>query len=90
VNTAADIERERSASIRLARERLRAFVASGADGIEVATRAAETALRNAVRSGAGVERLSAELELSPRCLRAILDGAVGLRALHPDERLRTS
>lgn len=84
------LERERSASIRLAAERLAAFVGSTADGVEAAARAAEAALRGAVSSGAGVERVSAELELSPRALRVIVDGSVRLRSLHPDARLRPS
>ncbi len=82
------VERERAASIRLAAERLGAFVTSTAESVETAARAAESALRGAVSSGAGVERVSAELELSPRALRAIVDGSVALRSLHPDDRLR--
>lgn len=88
VDASTPLERERTASIRLAAERLAAFVVSTADGVEAAARAAEAALRGAVSSGAGLERVSAELELSPRALRAIVDGSVRLRSLHPDAHLR--
>ncbi|WZH37087.1 MAG: hypothetical protein PIR02_00155 [Microbacterium enclense] len=81
------IERQR-ASIRAAQARVAAFLASTAADVEVAAHDAEAALRNAVSSGAGLERVSAELELSPRALRAIVEGSVRLRSLHPDDRLR--
>jgi len=82
------IERERSASIRLAAERLAAFVVSTAESVDSAAGAAEAAMARAVSTGASVERVSAELELSPRALRAIVEGSVRLRSLHPDDRLR--
>lgn len=81
------IERQR-VSIRAAQARLAAFLASTAADVEAAAHDAEAALRNAVSSGAGLERVSAELELSPRALRAIVEGSVRLRSLHPDDRLR--
>ena len=82
------IERERPASIRLAAERLAAFVVSTAESVDSAAGAAEAAMARAVSTGASVERVSAELELSPRALRAIVEGSVRLRSLHPDDRLR--
>ncbi|MDT0115661.1 hypothetical protein Q9R20_01570 [Microbacterium sp. PRF11] len=88
-DTQARRERQR-ASIRHAAHRLAAFVGSSATDVDDASRAAETALRAAVSSGAGLERVSAELEVSVRALRAIVDGTVPLRSLHPDARLRTS
>lgn len=81
------LERQR-VTIRAAQARLAAFIASTAADVEDAARDAEAALRTAVSSGAGLERVSAELELSPRALRAILEGSVRLRSLHPDDRLR--
>lgn len=87
-DTANAVERRRDACIRAARERLDAFVSSRAETAEAAARAAEDALHTAVSSGAGVERVSAELELSPRALRALIDGSVRLLSLHPDESLR--
>jgi hypothetical protein len=81
------IERQR-VSIRAAQARLAAFLASTAADVEAAAHDAEAALRAAVSSGAGLERVSAELELSPRALRAIVEGSVRLRSLHPDDRLR--
>lgn len=81
------LERQR-ACIRGAEARLAAFLASTAADIDEAAHEAENALRSAVSSGAGLERVSAELELSPRALRAIVDGTVRLRSLHPDDRLR--
>ncbi|AOX45093.1 hypothetical protein [Microbacterium sp. BH-3-3-3] len=84
----ATLERQR-ARIRAAQARLAAFIASTAADVDEVAREAEAALRAAVSSGAGVERVSAELELSPRALRAIVDGSVRLRSLHPDERLRS-
>lgn len=80
-------ERQR-AWIRVARARLAAFVRSSAGEVDQATREAESALRAAVSSGTGIETLSAELEVSPRALRAIVDGTVPLRSLHPDDSLR--
>lgn len=80
-------ERQRR-SIRHAQAQLAAFVRSSADDVAEAAHAAEAALRGALSSGAGVERVSAELEVSPRALRAIVDGSVPLRSLHPDDRLR--
>ncbi len=81
------LERQR-ATIRAAQARLAAFITSTAADVEDAACDAEAALRTAVSSGAGLERVSAELELSPRALRAILEGSVRLRSLHPDDRLR--
>ncbi|WP_150952062.1 hypothetical protein [Microbacterium testaceum] len=82
--------RERqSASIRLARVRLAAFVQSTADDIVETSHAAVAALRSAVSSGAALERISAELEVSTGAIRAIVDGSVPLRSLHPDDRLRS-
>lgn len=83
----AALERQRVA-IRAAQARLSAFITSTAIDVETAARDAEAALRTAVSSGAGLERVSAELELSPRALRAIVEGSVRLRSLHPDDRLR--
>jgi hypothetical protein len=87
VSPANALERQR-ATIRAAQARLAAFIMSTAADVEDAARDAEAALRTAVSSGAGLERVSAELELSPRALRAILEGSVRLRSLHPDDRLR--
>lgn len=87
MSAASGLERQR-ASIRAAQARLAAFVASTAADVEDAAREAEVALRSAVSSGAGLDRVSAELELSPRALRAIVDGSIRLRTLHPDDRLR--
>ncbi|MDQ1122855.1 hypothetical protein [Microbacterium trichothecenolyticum] len=87
MSASAAPERQR-ACIRAAQARLAAFLASTAVDIDAAARDAEDALRSAVSSGAGLERVSAELELSPRALRAIVDGTVRLRSLHPDDRLR--
>ena len=80
-------ERQRR-SIRHAQAQLAAFIRSSADDVAEAAHAAEAAMRTALSSGAGVERVSAELEVSPRALRAIADGSVPLRSLHPDDRLR--
>lgn len=85
---AADGRERQRRSIRHAQAQLAAFVRSSADDVAEAAHAAETALRTALSSGAGMERVSAELEVSPRALRAIADGSVPLRSLHPDDRLR--
>lgn len=85
--TADGRERQRR-SIRHAQAQLAAFVRSSADDVAEAAHGAEAALRSALSSGAGMERVSAELEVSPRALRAIADGSVPLRSLHPDDRLR--
>lgn len=87
MSAASALERQRAA-IRAAQARLAAFVASTSAGVDDAARDAEAALRSAVSSGAGLDRVSAELELSPRALRAIVEGSVRLRSLHPDDRLR--
>lgn len=87
MSAASALERQRAA-IRAAQARLAAFITSTAGDVEDAARDAEAALRTAVSSGAGLERVSAELELSPRALRAILEGSVRLRSLHPDDGLR--
>ncbi|MFJ4037792.1 hypothetical protein ACIPVB_06870 [Microbacterium sp. NPDC090007] len=84
----ADPRERQRAWIRLAQARLAAFVRSSAGEVDQATREAESALRDAVSSGTGIEVLSAELEVSPRALRAIVDGSVPLRSLHPDGGLR--
>ncbi|MGN7035002.1 hypothetical protein ACTHRI_05385 [Microbacterium algihabitans] len=84
----ADRRERQRAWIRLARERLSAFVLSSAGEVDAASREAETALRGAVSSGAAIETISAELEVSPRALKAIVDGSVPLRSLHPDDSLR--
>lgn len=83
-----DLRERQRAWIRLAKARLAAFVRSSAGEVDQATREAESALRAAVSSGTGIETLSAELEVSPRALRAIVDGSVPLRSLHPDDSLR--
>lgn len=87
MSAASALERQRAA-IRAAQARLAAFVASTSADVDAAARDAEAALRSAVSSGAGLDRVSAELELSPRALRAIVEGSVRLRSLHPDDRLR--
>lgn len=87
MNPSNALERQR-AYIRAAQDRLAAFLSSTAADVDETARDAETALRTAVSSGAGLERVSAELELSPRALRAIVEGSVRLRCLHPDDRLR--
>lgn len=87
MSAASALERQRAA-IRAAQARLAAFVASTSADVDGAARDAEAALRSAVSSGAGLDRVSAELELSPRALRAIVEGSVRLRSLHPDDRLR--
>lgn len=84
----ADRRERQRRSIRHAQAKLAAFVRSSADDVAEAAHAAEAALRGALSSGAEVERVSAELEVSPRALRAIVDGSVPLRTLHPDDRLR--
>lgn len=76
------IERQRAA-IRRAHDLLAAFVASPFDRVDATSGAAESALRGALSAGASVERLAAEVEVSPRALRAILDGSVRLSSLHP-------
>lgn len=79
---ASAIERQRAA-IRRARDLLAAFVTSPFESAEAASGDAETALRGALSAGASMERVAAEVEVSPRALRAILDGSVRLSSLHP-------
>ena len=87
MSAASALERQRGA-LPAPPARLAAFVASTSADVDDAARDAEAALRSAVSSGAGLDRVSAELELSPRALRAIVEGSVRLRSLHPDDRLR--
>jgi len=83
--------RERqSACIRLAQARLAAFVQSTVDDVDQNSAAAVTALRSAVSSGAALDRISAELEVSTGAIQAIVNGSVPLRSLHPDDRLRSA
>ncbi|WP_279367496.1 hypothetical protein [Microbacterium testaceum] len=84
----SDGRERQSACIRLAQARLAAFVESSADDVDETSDAAVTALRSAVSSGADLDRISAELEVSTGAIQAIVDGSVPLRSLHPDDRLR--
>ena len=84
----SDRSERQSTCIRLAQARLAAFVESTADDVDETSDAAVTALRSAVSSGADLDRISAELEVSTGAIQAIVDGSVPLRTLHPDDRLR--
>ncbi|KAA9083737.1 hypothetical protein [Microbacterium radiodurans] len=67
----------------MARTRLAQFVACRDRHVDALALLTEAALHDAIADGVSIDRLAAELDLSPQTLASILTRDTTLRELHP-------